>query len=853
MAPRAQHTCSTTAFEPFPDGVLERSIPHRFAEQVARHRDCVALSDGGRAISYGELDEWSNGVARAIVAAAPGSQPIAILLEQGAGYAAAVLGTLKTGRPYVPLDPRDPAARLRRFVDGCEAVAVIVDAETRDSASGFADGIAVVDVDVAPNPTAPPAVVGPDDVAYVFFTSGSTGEPKGVYDSHRNVLHNVLRYTNALEIAPTDRLTLLQGPAFSGCVSSQFVALLNGATSLPFRLPAEGLLRAAEWLREERATIYHSVPSIFRAVAAHGTGFPDVRIVRLEGDRATSEDVVVWKRHFSRGSLLANGLGTTETGLARQLLVRYADTPERGPLPVGYPVRDVTAFVVDADRVPLPDGEVGEIAVAGEYLALGYWNRPDLTAQRFATHDGTRVYFTGDLGRLTADGCLEYLGRREGDVKVLGTRVEPAEIERELLRLDGVHQAAVAVREGARGDGRVVAYVVPETGTMPTLGSVRAALEEHLPAVALPTALVELDALPLGASGKLERRALPDPPLVAKAGELDESWLASIWTDVLGVAVGSDDDFFALGGDSLAAAEIVARVETETGRLVPLGTLIRNPTVAALTTAIAAADDPSPLTVLREGRDDATPLLLIHGNTGNALHYAQLVARATDSRPLWALEYPDPRADLGVEAIVTAHLETLRDARPSGPYLVAGFCYGSVIAHELGCRLAADGHEIGLALLGVTPLEFPTVVTREAREQWDGLQERKPLLTSVRHHVQVVTGLPRREIPGYAWKRLRSVTGRARRRAHATPEPTQAQLAQAALGPHRPQRFPGTPLVVLHELDTALYTADAETEYRALGTDGIELLMLPGSDHAMLEHGVDDLVAVLEEWSSRPH
>jgi amino acid adenylation domain-containing protein len=847
MEAAAQHVCSRTAFEPFPDAALEGSLVDRFTEQVAAHHDCVAVADGAEILSYGQLDGWANGVAHAIVECdGPTRGPVALVVAQGAAYSAAVLGVLKSGRPYVPLEPSDPTQRLRQLVASCGATVMVADRRhaggvAREAMAGAGE-VVLVD-EIQPRSEGPQVDVGPDDVAYIFFTSGSTGAPKGVYDSHRNVLHNVLRYTNALQIAPTDRLSLLQGPSFSGCVSSQFGALLNGAASYPFWLAEEGLVRAAAWVRQERITIYHSVPSIFRAVVARGGRFDGVRVVRLEGDRATSEDVEFWKRHFSRSCVLANGLGTTETGLARQLILRHDDEVEHGLLPVGNPVRDMAVLLVDEHREPVPEGDVGEIAVASDYLALGYWRRPDLTGERFATRGGTRRYFTGDLGRLRPNGCLEYLGRREGDLKVLGARVEPGEIEGELLRLDGVRDAAVAVDPGPRGEGRVVAYVV---GATVELGSVRTALADRLPSAMLPAAVVELDALPLGPHGKIDRRALPDPPAAvtgtAECTSADERWLAGVWSDVLGVEkIGRDDDFFALGGDSLAAAEILARVEVETGRAPSVATLVRAPTVAAFAATLTenGHNNASSLTVLQEG--DGTPLVLLHGNAGNSLHYTELIDAMADAGPIWTLEY-FAEDDYRIEAIAARHADVLRAARPAGPVRLAGFCYGAVVAHELAAQLASDGFEVEfLALLGVTSFEFPTLLTGDASASWGKLNMHRSFSSRMRYHLRRASLLSGRQRVDYLARRFASLVSRPFRRQELV-----LTDAQQALLHHEPQTYPGRTLVVLHDLDVPPAGKHVGGWKRLSAT--VDVLVLPGTDHDMLEDpGVRRLAEVLTD------
>jgi len=634
---------------------------------------------------------------------------------------------------------------------------------------------------------------------------------------------------------------------------------LNGATSYPFRLRQEGLLRAAAWLDREPITIYHSVPSTFRAIAALEGDFGQVRVVRLEGDRATSADVELWKRRFPEHCLLANGLGTTETGLACQLVVTRAGVVPQGVLPVGYATRDMTVHLVDDARDPVSPGEVGEIAVASNFLALGYWDQPELTAERFAEWGDSRVYFTGDLGRAMEDGCVEYVGRREDDLKVLGQRVEPAEIERELLRSPDVRDVAVTVREGARGDGQVVAYAVPRGSARLDLRSLRVTLAEVLPSAALPTALVELQELPLGPNGKIDRRALPDPdatPVGRSPMSAPEVWLAALWADVLNVEhVSADDDFFALGGDSLAGAQITAQIALETGHSLTLGALVRAPTVRQLAELVSQpeAASPSTLTVLRPG-DGWPPLLLVHGNTGNTVHYAALVRATGDRRPLWGLEYLEPGADVSVDAVVGAHLVALRRALPEGPYLVAGFCYGGGIALEMAGRLAAEGHEAHVALLGITPLELPSLVSPDAYRRWRHVAgPRPPLLDRVRYHGGVAARAPRRELPRYLALRIRNLARRTIARASHDVSDTSsvARAAQEALASHRPSPFPGRPLVVLHEEDTALYSSDPERDWAALGSEGIELVIAPGSTHSMLESdNASALADVLTTWTA---
>jgi thioesterase domain-containing protein len=370
----------------------------------------------------------------------------------------------------------------------------------------------------------------------------------------------------------------------------------------------------------------------------------------------------------------------------------------------------------------------------------------------------------------------------------------------------------------------------------------------------LPTAVVHLDGLPLGANGKVDRRALPEPDVThhgKSRGDDTERWLAGIWADALNVAhVDLDDDFFALGGDSLAGAQIVARVEVETGRSIPLGALVRASSVRQFAGIVAEShsNGTSTLTVLRAG-DENPPLILVHGNTGSTVHYAGLVRANGPGRPLWGLEYSRPGADVHVDAIVRAHLGSLLESKPSGPYLLAGFCYGAAIAYELACRLVARGQYAQVALLGITPIEFPTLVPSAARVRW-GPADNRTVLTRLRQHGTVARRLPVRKAVPYLAERSRSAARQGWRRLRGEPD-AWSSPAQAALALHRPEPFPGRPLVVLHRDDASRYTSDPTADWGALGTEGVEVVLLPGGDHAMLEpRGVCALAEVLGAWAA---
>ncbi len=625
-----RETRMPAAFIPFSRDALDRSIPDRFAEQVAHYPDRIAIGTGIESLTYRQLGQRVGGIAHAVLAQrGPASEPVALLLEQGAPLAAAALGVLAAGKHYVPLDPAHPRAHLLTMLRDLQPRLTLTNRSHRDLASRLAPDcgliLAVDEIDTAAAATAALPNVAPDALAYIFYTSGSTGRAKGVMDTHRNVLHNIMRYTNSLHITADDRFTLLQPASSSGAVSDLFGALLTGAALFPVDLHQEDLAGLAAWINRERLTIYHSAPAIFRHVALSAAALPSLRVIRLEGDTASPRDIDLFRSRCSAGSILVNGLGLTECGLVRQYFVTPA-TPVAAPVPVGYPVEDMIVTLIDADGQDVPVGEIGEIVVESRFLALGYSGRPDLTAARFCAvpdRPGVRRYRTGDLGRLRPDSCLEHLGRTDFQPKFRGHRIDTEGIEAALLELPAVSEAAVMVRADRPDDPRLVAYCVASANSSPSVSALRRHLTERLPRDLLPASYVWLDRLPLTDSGKVDRQSLPAPgrarPPLATVMTTPrtpvEAELARLWAETLGLdEVGADDDFFDLGGDSLQATHLVGRIHARYGIELGVPTLFASPTIRAIASIVAArpaaALDASEASTRIPARRDAGPFPL---------------------------------------------------------------------------------------------------------------------------------------------------------------------------------------------------------------------------------------------------
>ena len=794
---------TTAAFERFSEADLERSIPERFARQVARHAGRLAVQCGEHRLSYGELACASDRfAARLLEERPPGAEPIALLLGQSVAMVVAILGVLKAGKLYVPLDPAAPAAELDRQLDHSQAKLLVAEAATAAIATHHATAerlVLVCDLEADDELAHVEVEIGPDDHAYIFYTSGTTGAAKGVVDSHRNVLHNVMRYTNTLRIGPDDRLTLLQAPHFSGAVSSLFGALLNGAAVFPLDLQRQSIGQIARAIAEHEITIYHSVPAIFEQVARTGLRFPALRLIRLEGDQATRRHVELFKQAFGRSCTLVNGLGATETGLTRQLFVDHDTTIEGHALPLGYATPDMETRILDEAGREVTNDEIGEVAIESRYLAVGYWRDPARTAAAFTpVGDGRRRYRTGDLGRLRADGCLEYLGRRDLRTKLHGRWLDVDAIEAALQALDGVDDAVVEAREVGGGSVQLVAYVVPAEGVAPTPGSLRRSLAERLPAEAIPARFVVLAALPLNANFKVDRAALPPPdparpaldtPFAAPRDPI-ELELAAIWCEVLGLErVGIHDPFFELGGDSLAALRVVHLIEERIEAGLPVSALLEAATIALMAERLRATRQADAVVTIRPGGAGAT-LFCIHDQSGEVLCYRELALHLScDDRPILGLRAAGFRGDVvvPVEQMAAGYLQAIRRAQPHGPYLLVGNCFGGVIAYEIAQQLVRAGEPVGLLLLVDTA--FPSGAVRER-------------LGRMRRWWWRLADLPARiwleQVGGRLLARLTRRIGAQRRDQHAVGSPNDAiaRALRTAGHRYRPQPYGGEALLV---------------------------------------------------------
>ena len=596
----------TGTFTEFTKDEIEQSIPSRFEQQVLRHPQRLAVVNGDSHLTYRTLNRQANRVAHAVLALrGAGEEPTALLFEPGLSVYPAVLGALKAGKSYVPLDSSLPEPRTSYVLENSQSSLLITStvnlALAQELARGKCQLLNVDELDSALDTGNPDLPIPPDNQAWIIYTSGSTGQPKGVFHNHRNVLHMMMNYTNHFGICPEDRLTLLPSYSVHGGSYGAFMALLNGASLYLWDIREQGLTGVADWLHENAITVFHSVPTVFRnfvGILVEKREFPQIRLIYVAGEPSYERDLQLYKENFPENCIFVNRFGSTEADAICMYFMDKKTEIQGSNLPTGYPVPGKQVLMLDADGQEVGVDEVGEIAVKSRYLALGYWQRPDLTGAAFAPDPQggeERIYRTGDLGSISADGCLVNLGRKDFQVKIRGYRIEVAEIEMALLNLGGIEEAAVMAQQGRTGDQRLVGYIVPNRWPAPSTGELRRALSQVLPGYMVPSAFLVLDEFPHAPNGKLDRRALPqldssrpglENPFVGPSTPVEEK-LVKIWAEVLGQdQVGVQDHFFDLGGDSLLASLVISRVIRTFQVELPLRSLFESPTVADMAAAI---------------------------------------------------------------------------------------------------------------------------------------------------------------------------------------------------------------------------------------------------------------------------
>jgi amino acid adenylation domain-containing protein len=725
---------------------------HALIARQARHApDALAVLGGARTMTYGALDAASSRLAQRL--AALGAKPgtfVALLVDRSPDLIVAMLGILRAGAAYVPLDPAYPDERVASIVADAAPAVIVTTSALAPRLATHACAHLLVDSDddgaTAHAHAVPRDVnVAPDDPAYAVFTSGSTGKPKGIVVSHRSLANHTLDLANHYDLSPADRRLQFVSLGSDVLIADVFPVLIRGG-SVVLR-PDEGLPTVAAFLRfldEHRITLA-ALPSGYwhewvGAMARGEAHFPAALRFTTSGmDAARPDLLAIWRENAPPHVRWFNAYGPSE---ATCTTTRYEAGPAAreitASVPIGRPISNMRVYIVDTSMRPVPVGVPGELLIGGVGVAQGYLNQPGLTAERFiadpfdAQRNG-RLYRTGDMARFLPDGNVEFLGRGDEQIKIRGYRVEPREVEAALEQLPGVRDVAVVALGDPPDHRRLVAYVVAGwTGKPPPAAELRAQLRTSLPDYMLPADFVPMSAIPRTPEGKLDRRALPAPAARARppgralvgAGDPLEYVLVELWQDLLKTLVGVRDDFFDLGGDSLLAVQMMDEVGRIVGCEVPLTTLFAEATISRLAVALKAkaAPDGPPIAAVNTG-GARMPLLYLHGDyTGGGFYCRPLAQALGADQPFYAIHpHGIDRAEIPptIEAMAAERVATLGALLPRGPYVLAGHCAGGYVALEMARQLKAAGEEV------------PVVVIIDAKAPLPPLRGGMPVSSSV--------------------------------------------------------------------------------------------------------------------------
>jgi amino acid adenylation domain-containing protein len=695
------------------------TIAEIFEQRVAERPDAVAIVAHREQLTYGELNARANRLAHRLrTLGVTRETPVGICLERSPAMIVTLLGILKSGGAYVALDPSFPAPRVHLLAHDAGTAIICTESRFRDLVPDDAELLCFDELDLAGESDEDlPHDGAATDLAYIAYTSGSTGEPKGVEITHRAVAR-LVRGADYVELSFGEVLLALAPLAFDASTFEIWGALLNGGR---LAIAPPGSLSPFEIAQAVRAhdvtTLWLTAGLFHKFVELEPETLGGVRQLVAGGDVLSPAAVARALEVLPADGVLVNGYGPTEGTTFTCCHRMRAGSEVSGPIPIGRPIANTRVHILDGHGQPVPVGVRGELHIGGDGVARGYRQRPELTAERFVPDpfgpQGGRLYRTGDLARWRADGVVEFLGRIDDQVKIRGFRVEPGEVESALASHPAVRDAAVVAQRRAGEDRRLVAYVVLRDGADANGRELRRFLAEQLPAHLVPSAWVTLDELALTPNGKIDRSGLLEPIADERAGrrgdrleEPLERAVADIFERVLGVRpTPADDDFFDLGGHSLLAVELFAAIERDMGVRLPLATIFEAPTVHELAAVLGPQERVVPWSSLvgLTTTGSRIPFFAVTAGDGNAVGFGQLARHLGPEQPFYALQPRglDGRTRLhtSVEAMARHCLTEVRGVQPEGPYLLGGRCLGGLIAFEMARRLEAIGEEVALLVV----------------------------------------------------------------------------------------------------------------------------------------------------------
>ncbi|MBD2256449.1 amino acid adenylation domain-containing protein [Pseudanabaena sp. FACHB-2040] len=739
-----------------------------FEAQAKQTPDAVAVTFNDLQLTYQQLNQRANQLAHYLRAIGVGLETLVGLYEERSlDMLVGLLGILKAGGSYVPLDPAYPSERLAFILQDTQAPVILTRASLSGSLPPHQAKVICLDTDwnrVAKSPSENPICVADSStLMYTIYTSGSTGQPKGVMITHGSIYNQLHWRQTTFPLSAADRVLQNISLSFDPSVWQIFWPLSFGAQLvLPRPGGQQDVAYLVQLIAQQQVSVIALVPSLLR-VFLEAKGLDQCRSLKhvfCGGEALTLDLQERFFERFSADTLLHNVYGPTEAAIDATYWTCDRNRPY--PIaPIGQPILNAQVYVLDDQLQPLPAGEAGELHIGGAGLARGYLNRPDLTAEKFITNPfraepSERLYKTGDLVSYLPDGNIEFLGRIDHQVKVRGFRIELEEIEATLTQHPDVQQSVVAAWENTPGDKRLVAYFVSEQSNS-SVGDLRAWLQARLPDYMVPAAFVQLKALPLNPNGKVDRRALPTPGVERPA--VDSSWVApqnqtehqliAIWEEVLQVQpIGVQDNFFDLGGNSLLATALFTKIERVLGRELPVSLLFDYPTVGQLANFLQQGEQTvqvRSLVAIRPGQAKP-PLFCMHTRTGQIFEYYGLTKYLEADQPVYGLQpTPTMRGQAPsyqpLEEMAADYIQDIRSLQPNGPYFLCGYSFGGLLAYEIAQQLSAQGQPIALLVL-IDAFNTP--------QPWFGPI---PLHTKVAVHLKNLKPLSLKERVAYLWNR----------------------------------------------------------------------------------------------------
>ncbi|MFI5153658.1 MAG: amino acid adenylation domain-containing protein [Chitinophagales bacterium] len=696
-----------------------KNIIDLFVEQATRTPDAVAVVAGLEILDYRTIHARSNQVANYLIRkGAQAESLIPICIERSSNLILGILGILKAGCAYVPIDPNYPADRINYMLQDCEAE-IVLSSKTCYKIIPETRGRKLILLDeawssIAKEQTDLPKInIGPNSLAYVMYTSGSTGRPKGVMIEHKNVV-SLIYDADYVNINEESVLLSTGSPSFDATTFEYWGMLLNGGTLV---MCAEETLLKAELLKNEirrnRVSMAWFTSSLLNQwVDLDIHVFEGLQTILAGGEKLSEKHIGKLRKTFPSIQII-NGYGPTEN-TTFSLTYPIRETEIISTIPIGRPIKYRSAWVLNSSQQLCPAGVAGELYVGGAGIGRGYLNLPDLTREKFipdsfSNDPSGRLYRTGDLARLLEDGNIEYLGRIDDQVKIRGFRIELGEIESILQQNKAVKRCAVVAKEDKEGVKKLVAYIVSQGPFEKE--AISNFLQSKLPDYMVPRLLIELDKIPLTNNGKADRRALPDPDFClgsgvsrnGKAPHTDgQKLVADIWAEALGLKqVNIDDNFFELGGHSLIAVKVMRKLEEKTGHHLPITSLFEAPTVEKLSNLLDLDDNKIFWKSLVPIKPDGNkpPLYIVHGSGLTVLVFSNLAKGMDPDQPVYGLQArglngEDPFDK--IEDIAAYYISEILSQNPNGPYCLAGYSFGGIVAFEMAKQLTAMGKEINM-------------------------------------------------------------------------------------------------------------------------------------------------------------